>query len=234
MRLRYRLMPYIYAAFVHAAETGAPVQRPLVFDHQDDPAVRDLDDEYLFGRDLLVAPVLRGGADVAAGLPARRRLVRLAHRRAAPRAASVSSGADAAWSASRSSPAAARSIPMWPEAPPSTDGYHPGVIELHVFVPTVDGEHRSLLQEDDGLTFAADRGRRYRSELTLTRSGDRLELRADVDGEGYPEFAREAFRLVVHGAQPASVRLDGAGVRAVDGAFLLPNAGQGMVVEIDL
>ena len=30
-------------------ETGEPVQRPLVFDHQDDPAVRDLDDEYLFG-----------------------------------------------------------------------------------------------------------------------------------------------------------------------------------------
>ena len=94
--------------------------------------------------------------------------------------------------------------------------------------------HRSLLQEDDGLTFAADRGQRYRTELTLTRAGNRLELRADVDGEGYPEFAREAFRLVVHGAQPASVRLDGADVPAVDGAFPLPNAGHGMVVEIDL
>jgi alpha-glucosidase len=125
-------------------------------------------------------------------------------------------------------------IPLWPEAPDSTDGYHPGVIELHVFVPTVDGEHRSLLQEDDGLTFAADRGQRYRTELTLTRAGNRLELRADVDGGGYPEFAREEFRLVVHGAQPASVRLDGEDVRAVDDAFRLPNAGRGMVVEIDV
>ena len=61
LRLRYRLMPYIYAAFLAASETGAPVQRPLVFDHQDDPMVRDLDDEYLFGRDLLVAPVLEPG-----------------------------------------------------------------------------------------------------------------------------------------------------------------------------
>ena len=125
-------------------------------------------------------------------------------------------------------------IPMWPEAPDSTDGYHPAVIELHLFVPTVDGEHRSLLQEDDGLTFAADRGQRYRTELTLTRTGDLLELRADVDGEGYPEFAREAFRLVVHGAQPASVRLDGEHVLAGDDGFLLPNAGHGMVVEIDV
>ena len=63
-------------------ETGAPVQRPLVFDHQHDPAVRDLDDEYLFGPDLLVAPGDRGRDDRAPGLPARGRLVRLAHRRA--------------------------------------------------------------------------------------------------------------------------------------------------------
>ena len=232
LRLRYRLMPYIYAAFLTASETGAPVQRPLVFDHQDDPLVRDLDDEYLFGRDLLVAPVLQAGQT--------------------SRQVYLPEGDWYDWHSGErfngrsfiqvptpmeQIPVFARGgavIPLWPEAPDSTDGYHPGVIELHLFVPTVDGEHRSLLQEDDGLTFAADRGRRYRSELTLTRSGDRLELRADVDGEGYPEFAREAFRLVVHGAQPASVRLDGAGVHAVDGAFLLPNAGQGMVVEIDL
>ena len=61
IRLRYRLLPYLYAAFLHAAETGAPVQRPLVFDHQYDAAVRDLDDEYLLGPDLLVAPVFAAG-----------------------------------------------------------------------------------------------------------------------------------------------------------------------------
>ena len=57
IELRYRLLPYIYSAFITATETGAPVQRPLVFDHQYDAAVRDIDDEYLFGPDLLVAPV---------------------------------------------------------------------------------------------------------------------------------------------------------------------------------
>jgi alpha-glucosidase len=232
LRLRYRLMPYIYAAFLTASETGAPVQRPLVFDHQDDPLVRDIDDEYLFGRDLLVAPVLQAGQT--------------------SRQVYLPEGDWYDWHSGERSggrafiqvptpmeqiPVFARGgavVPLWPEAPDSTDGYHPDVIELHLFVPTVDGVHLSLLQEDDGLTFAADRGRRYRSELTVTRSGDRLELRADVDGEGYPEFAREAFRLVVHGADPASVRLDGADVHAVDGAFTLPNDGQGMVVEIDL
>jgi alpha-glucosidase len=232
LQLRYRLMPYIYAAFLTASETGAPVQRPLVFDHQDDPLVRDLDDEYLFGRDLLVAPVLEAGQTS--------RQVYLPEgdwydwhsrvRYTGPSFIQVPTPMEQI-------PVFARGgavVPLWPEAPDSTDGYHPDVIELHLFLPTVDGVHRSLLQEDDGLTFAADRGRRCRSELTVTRSGDRLELRADVDGEGYPEFAREAFRLVVHGARPAAVRLDGADVQAVDGAFTLPNAGHAMVVEIGL
>jgi len=232
LRLRYRLMPYLYAAFLTASETGAPVQRPLVFDHQGDLLVRDINDEYLFGRDLLVAPVLQPGQT--------------------SRQVYLPEGDWYDWhSGARFDghnflvaptpmehiPVFARGgavIPMWPEAPASTDGYHPAVIELHLFVPTVDGEHRSLLQEDDGLTFAAERGQRYRTELTLTRAGHRLELRADVDGQGYPEFAREAFRLVVHGARPTSVRLHGEDVPAVDGGFLLPNAGQGMVVELDV
>jgi alpha-glucosidase len=61
VRLRYRLMPYIHAAFEHAVVTGEPVQRPLVLDHQDDPAAVAADDEYFFGRDLLVAPVYEAG-----------------------------------------------------------------------------------------------------------------------------------------------------------------------------
>ena len=65
VRLRYRLMPYIHAAFEHAVATGEPVQRPLVLDHQDDPAAVAADDEYLFGRDLLVAPVFEAGRQVA-------------------------------------------------------------------------------------------------------------------------------------------------------------------------
>ena len=58
IKLRYRLLPYLYACFLTASETGAPVQRPMVFDHQYDGTVRDLDDEYLLGPDLLVAPVV--------------------------------------------------------------------------------------------------------------------------------------------------------------------------------
>jgi alpha-glucosidase len=93
-------------------------------------------------------------------------------------------------------------------------------------VPSDDGEHVSVLQEDDGLTFAAAQGRCYRTMLTVQRSGNRVTVQADVEGDGYAEFVREEFRLVVHGASPAAVEHDGASIQAEQGAFRLPNAGQ--------
>jgi hypothetical protein len=103
---------------------------------------------------------------------------------------------------------------MWPDAPPSTAGHHATTIELHLFVPGADGTHISLLQEDDGLTFAALHGTRYRTTFQVTRTGNHLTLRADVEGDGYPEFAREQFHLIIHGAQPDTIQLAEAPVRA--------------------
>lgn len=60
-QLRVTLQPYIVAAAREAAATGMPIARPLVFVYPDDPTVRDLWDQYLFGPDLLVAPVWRVG-----------------------------------------------------------------------------------------------------------------------------------------------------------------------------
>ncbi|MBG0813453.1 TIM-barrel domain-containing protein [Planomonospora sp. ID82291] len=57
LKLRYRLMPYLYTAAVEAARTGAPMMRALCVDHPDDPVAWQADLEYLLGRDLLVAPM---------------------------------------------------------------------------------------------------------------------------------------------------------------------------------
>jgi alpha-glucosidase len=229
IRLRYRLLPYIYAAFLRAAETGAPVQRPLVFDHQYDPTVREIDDQYLFGPDLLVAPVVESGTTARqVYLPAGdwydwHTDERLGGRRFVT----------AATPAERI-PIYARGgsvIPMWPEAPPSTAGYHPSAIELHLFVPAADGTYHSFLQEDDGLTFAAAEGARHRTAFEVTRSGGRVRLVAEVEGDGYPESARQAFHLVLHGTAPATVSPDGGEMRSTGGPFVLPNTGSGFTVE---
>ncbi len=57
IRLRYRLMPYIYSIGAAAARCGSIMMRSLLMDYQDDENVRDITDEYLFGPALLVAPV---------------------------------------------------------------------------------------------------------------------------------------------------------------------------------
>ncbi|MCX6129006.1 MAG: DUF4968 domain-containing protein, partial [Proteobacteria bacterium] len=55
---RYRLLPYIYSHSWEAFLNGTPLMRPLIYDFQNDPAVTDLKDEYLFGKNMLVAPVM--------------------------------------------------------------------------------------------------------------------------------------------------------------------------------
>ncbi|HEV2454111.1 MAG TPA: glycoside hydrolase family 31 protein, partial [Verrucomicrobiae bacterium] len=62
IELRYELLPYIYNIMQQASETGVPALRPLFLDFPDDPQTAKTDDEFMFGSDLLVAPVLWEGA----------------------------------------------------------------------------------------------------------------------------------------------------------------------------
>jgi alpha-D-xyloside xylohydrolase len=64
-QLRYRLLPYLYAA-ARRAPAGVPLARPLVYDHPVDRTTWHIDHEYLLGPDLLVAPmfVARGRRDI--------------------------------------------------------------------------------------------------------------------------------------------------------------------------
>lgn len=58
LKLRYRLLPYIYSYAKRAQDTGISIMRPLIYHYQEDEGVWDRKDEYLFGEELLVAPVL--------------------------------------------------------------------------------------------------------------------------------------------------------------------------------
>jgi len=60
--LREKMRPYIRSVMEQAHESGAPVMRPLFFDFPTDPAAWGIEDEYMFGPDILVAPVLQEGA----------------------------------------------------------------------------------------------------------------------------------------------------------------------------
>jgi alpha-D-xyloside xylohydrolase len=55
--LRDRLRPYVMAQMAHASKTGVPPMRPLCFDHDHDPDAAAVEDQFMFGPDLLIAPI---------------------------------------------------------------------------------------------------------------------------------------------------------------------------------
>jgi len=62
MRLRERLKPYILKHMENASKTGTPLMRPLLYDFFNDKKTYPIGDEFMFGPDLLVAPVIDQGA----------------------------------------------------------------------------------------------------------------------------------------------------------------------------
>jgi alpha-D-xyloside xylohydrolase len=59
--MHHALLPYTYRHALEAGRSGRPIAKPLVFNYPDDPRVGDLWEEFLYGDDILVAPVWQVG-----------------------------------------------------------------------------------------------------------------------------------------------------------------------------
>lgn len=62
LELRYQMMPYIYSVVREGSQTGLPIMRALWLHHSDDATAVARGDQFLWGRDMLVAPVTEKGA----------------------------------------------------------------------------------------------------------------------------------------------------------------------------
>lgn len=69
VELKYALMPYIYAQAVDSSARGYPMMRTLFFEYPEDPTSWLIDDQYMFGSDLLVAPLIDAGNSRKVYLP---------------------------------------------------------------------------------------------------------------------------------------------------------------------
>lgn len=58
MHLRYKLLPYIYYSSKLSCQNGFPLMSALVINYTDDPAIYGIEDQYMFGESLMVAPVI--------------------------------------------------------------------------------------------------------------------------------------------------------------------------------
>ncbi|HEX5913067.1 MAG TPA: TIM-barrel domain-containing protein, partial [Rubrobacter sp.] len=63
IKLRQRLLPYLYSLFDECHRTGAPILRPLLFEYPEDETTFTADDEFMLGDALLVAPITRPGIE---------------------------------------------------------------------------------------------------------------------------------------------------------------------------
>lgn len=69
VELRYQLLPYIYTQATASSEAGYPLIRPLFFESPEDPTSWLIEDEYLLGSDMLVAPLIDEGDSRTIYLP---------------------------------------------------------------------------------------------------------------------------------------------------------------------
>jgi alpha-D-xyloside xylohydrolase len=70
LQLRMSFIPYLYTAFNEYHSTGKPPIRAMVLDWPDDPNVREIDDQFMFGDSVLVAPMFAGEPSRQVYLPA--------------------------------------------------------------------------------------------------------------------------------------------------------------------
>ncbi len=177
IRLRYRLLPYLYTALWQCTQTGIPPVRPLFLAFQDDPVTHTLADEFLCGDALLVSPVLEEGAT--------RRSVYLP----------AGSWYDF-WSDVRHEgpthievDAPLERVPIFVRAGsvvPIT-GAPASSLQAHVYPPVVQAsglqasgpQPAGWLYEDDGETLAYQRGDYRLTRFTLTVADGRLDVRQE-------------------------------------------------------
>ncbi len=171
LELRYRLMPYIYSAAKETCATGLPMIRALWLHYPDDPLAVTNGDEYLFGRDLLVAPVVEKGATT--------RTLYL------PRgiwhdfwtAERQEGGREITRQVDLSTlPLYVRAGAVLPMGP--IKQYASEVSQTPIMLMVVPGASaESFLYEDDGLTFDFRNGESMRIEMKWDDAARKLELR---------------------------------------------------------
>ena len=211
IELRYRLLPYLYNAFRETSETGIPVMRALLLEYPDDPAAVSQDHEFLFGDDLLVAPVLKDGRTTSeAYLPKGVWYDFWTDRRYdGPTGLSASAPLDRIPLYVR----AGAIIPTRPvvqyvgEAP-----IDPLTFEIY---PSLSGVESSReYYEDDGISFDFERGVSLRQKVSVKAERDAIEIRmAAREGSYAPPARALIFKIHAERQEPSTVT---AGGQALD------------------
>jgi alpha-glucosidase (family GH31 glycosyl hydrolase) len=172
LRVRHSLLPYLYTAVYQHAATGIPVTRGLFLDDQRNPAAYRFD-EYYFGPDLLVAPVLSADAERTLYLPA-------GDWWEFETATRVTGGSELTRTIGlHEVPVYVRAGSILPRQDP--DGEIHQACHEHLWLdcyPGADGE--AFLYEDDGVTTRHREGAYCLTRFSLTQTGQTIRIVGQV------------------------------------------------------
>lgn len=219
IRLRYRLLPYLYSLFRRAEQTGLPPMRPLWLHFPEDPGSHAVWDQFLLGEELLVAPVdrpgarrrpvhlppgrwrdawsgrwHRGPADVLVEAPLERLPLFVREGAVLPLGPAVES--TARLEEPEAGPLEFHAF-LSPRRAARRRGAPPGRARSEGASGRPVAELRPPLYEDDGRSFAYRRGEWRESRLRLFAGEE--GLRVHVESEGGYRSPRRERRLILHG-----------------------------------
>jgi alpha-glucosidase/alpha-D-xyloside xylohydrolase len=202
LELRYRLMPYTYSAVRETALTGMPVMRALWLHHPDDTAAVQRGDEFLWGRDILVAPVTDKGATSRQVYLPRGRWYDFWTEEATEGGREVNRAVDL-----ETMPLYVRAgaiVPTGPVMQYTGESTNPP-ITISVY-PGADGAFD--LYEDDGRSFDYTRGAWTGVSMKWDDAARRLTVTL-TPGSGRPATARQLTLRVVGTSETASAKFTG-------------------------
>jgi alpha-glucosidase len=194
IRLRYRLLPYLYTLYWRAAHFGEPMLRPLFYDFDDDTRAFADSDDFMLGPNLLVASVVEAGQ--------RERSVYLP--RGPAEWIDFWSGKHIAAGSTIVAPAPLERIPLFVPAGaiiPTTDTADMSRLHdepsraLRIFPGRGAGTSAYTLYEDDGLTHGHRDADHAQIECTLDWTGRALRLDAIKRGRYRLPYAALRVRL---------------------------------------
>jgi len=205
LELRYRLLPYLYTAVRQSHETGMPIIRALWLHYQDDSAAALRGDEYLFGREILVAPVTEKSATTKAVYLPRDDWFDFWTEERRSGGHEVSREVDLA-----TLPLYVRAGSIIPLGPVKQHtGEHSDEPMTLVIYPGADATY--TLYEDDGATFNYRRGEWRKTTVSWDESAKTLRLNSTAGTKAVPK-ARPL--LVRFAGQAATRKINFNGSRA--------------------
>ncbi len=231
IRLRYALIPYIYSYEYQRHVSGVGLVRPLLFDWPHDPRVRNDSDAWMFGKYLLVAPVVKQGQkEKHVYLPAGEWTDWFSGKRYTGGHAIVHTVDAQDWSDIPLYIRAGAIIPMQP--PMDYVGEKP-LTEVTVEVFPAGSRSSFDYYDDDGRTYAYEQGSYFLQTLSTQRHGQNVQFVTDKPrGSFKPQLA--FYLLKIHGSDARAVRCNGKALASFrDLAALRGGQGEGWTTGRD-